>query len=179
MRWDSRFFLYRINRLGILWGGRGTGDGKNQLGHWKFDARFNKVDLIRQVEWIALHRSGIRLYNLDTTDLIKTVLPTLPDKTLIYLNSRSFIKGRWLSEGHYSNGINVSTANLIKEHITHKWIVSFDHNQEITNIYKDYSNIIYNINYSARKPYKGNKVIIFSKGLIIPTFKNSFNLKTA
>ena len=169
----STFFLYRINRLGILW------RGKNQDGHWKFDARFNKVDLIRRIEWIALHRSLIRLYNLDAADLIKTVLPTLPDETLIYFDPPYYVKGQWLHEDHYLHNAHVSIANLIKEHIRHHWIVSCDDTPEINEMYKDYSTITCRINYSARDRYKSAEVMFFSRGLIIPNVKNPSNLKIA
>ena len=169
----SIFFLYRINRLGILWG------GKNQKFHWKFDARFNKIDLIRRIEWIALHRSLIRLYNLDAADLIKTVLPTLPDETLIYFDPPYYVKGQWLCEDHYLHDAHVSIANLIKEHIRHHWIVSCDDTPEIIEMYKDYPTITCRINYSARDRYKGAEVMFFSRGLIIPNVKNPSNLKIA
>ena len=172
----SVFFLYRTNRLGILWGGATS--GKNQFGHWKFDARFNKVDLISRIKWLALYRSRIQLYNLNITDLIKTVLPYLPEKTITYFDSSYPIKERRLGEDHYSYDTHVSLANLINKHMTHEWIVTCDDNPEIIKTYKDYSNIIYNINYSSEEFYKRDEVILFSKGLIIPNFKNPSNLKT-
>jgi len=64
----STFFLNRTNRSGIIWGG--VIGGKNQDGAWKLDARFNKDDLIRRIEKIAMYRSRIRLYNLDAAELL-------------------------------------------------------------------------------------------------------------
>jgi DNA adenine methylase len=74
----ATFFLNRTNRSGIIWGG--VIGGKNQDEDWKLDARFNKDDLIKRIEKIAMYRSRIRLYNLDAAELIKTVLPSLPKK---------------------------------------------------------------------------------------------------
>lgn len=168
------FFLNRINRSGILWGG--VGDGKSRDGRWGADARFNKVDLIRRIEWIALHRSSIRLYNLETVDLIKTVLPSLPAETLIYLDFSSYYEEQWRQEKHVLHNIHLNIANLIKEHIKQLWIASFDYTPETMEMYKGYPIMIYD---NARDRYKGAEVMFFCKKLIIPNLNNPSNLKTA
>ncbi len=173
----STFFLNRTNRSGIIWGG--VIGGKNQDGPWKLDARFNKDDLICRIEKIALYRSRIRLYNLDAAEWIKTILPTLPKKTLIYLDPPYYVKGRGLYENHYSHDDHVSVAKLVKKHITHHWIVSYDHTPEIIEMYKGYPTIAYGINYSAQDRYKGAEAMFFSKKLMIPDVKNPANLKVA
>jgi DNA adenine methylase len=173
----SIFFLNRINRLGILWGG--SADGVNQDCHWKLDARFDKVDLIRRIEWIALYRSQIHLYNQNAADFIKTVLPVLPGKTLIYIDPPSFVKGRRLYENHNLHNDHVSIAELVKEHITQHWIVSCDNNPEIIEMYKDYPTTICDFNHNVRHHSKDSEVMFFSKKLIIPSLKNPLNLKSA
>jgi len=173
----STFFLNRTNRSGIIWGG--VIGGKNQDGAWKLDARFNKDDLIRRIEKIAMYRSRIRLYNLDAAELIKTVLPTLPNKTLVYLDPPYYVKGRGLYENHYLHDDHVSIAKLVKKHINHHWIVSYDHAPEIIEMYKGCPTITYGINYSAQDRYKGAEAMFFSKKLVIPDVKNPANLKAA
>lgn len=170
----SIFFLNRINRLGILWESE-----ESQGGRYRLDPRFNKVDLIRRIEWIALHRSLIRLYNLEAANLVKTVLPTLPDKTLIYFDPPNHAKGQWLCEDQYLHNAHAGIANLIKKHITHHWIVSCDDIQEITDMYKDYPAITCHINYCKRDRYKGAEIMFFSEKLVIPSMKDQSNLKTA
>jgi DNA adenine methylase len=173
----STFFLNRTNRSGIIWGG--VIGGKNQDGPWKLNARFNKDDLIRRIEKIALYRSRIRLYNLDAAELIQTVLPTLPEKTLIYLDPPYYVKGQGLYENHYLHDDHVSIAKLVKKQITHPWIVSYDHAPEIIQMYKGCPTITYGINYSAQDRYKGAEAMFFSKKLVIPNVKNPANLKAA
>lgn len=173
----STFFLNRTNRSGIIWGG--VIGGKNQDGPWKLNARFNKDDLINRIERIALYRSRIRLYNLDAAELIKTVLPTLPSKTLIYLDPPYYVKGRGLYENHYLHEDHISIAKLVKKHITHHWIVSYDNAPEIIEMYKGCPTITYGINYTAQSRYKGSEAMFFSKGLVIPDVKNPANLKAA
>lgn len=173
----STFFLNRTNRSGIIWGG--VIGGKNQDGPWKLDARFNKDDLIRRIEKIALSRSRIKLYNLDAADLIKTILPTLPRKTLIYLDPPYYVKGQGLYENHYVHDDHVSIARLVKKHISHHWIVSYDHAPEIVAMYKGCPTITYGINYSAQDRYKGAEAMFFSKKLVVPDVKNPVKLRAA
>jgi len=173
----STFFLNRTNRSGIIWGG--VIGGKKQDGPWKLDARFNKIDLIQRIERIAMYRSRIRLYNLDAADLIKDVLPTLPAKTLVYLDPPYYVKGQGLYENHYLHDDHVSIAKLVKKSIKHNWIVSYDHAPEIVKMYADCPTITYGINYSAQDRYKGAESMFFSKKMIIPDVKNPSDLKAA
>lgn len=173
----STFFLNRTNRSGIIWGG--VIGGKNQDGLWKLDARFNKDDLIRRIEKIALYRSRIRLYNLDAAELIKTVLPTLPKKTLIYLDPPYYVKGQGLYENHYLHDDHVAIAKLVQKKIKLPWVVSYDHAPEIIEMYQQCQTITYGINYSAQDRYKGAEAMFFSKKLNIPDVKNPANLKVA
>ena len=151
---------------------------RRNRGHYRLDPRFNKVDLIRKIEWIALHRSLIRLYNLDAADLIKTILPILPEKSLFYFDPPYYAKGQWLCEDQYLHNAHASIANLIKEHITHHWIVSCDDITEVAEMYKNYLATC-PVNYSKRDRYKGTKIMFFSDKLVIPNMKDQSNLKTA
>ena len=173
----STFFLNRTNRSGILLGG--VIGGKNQEGVWKLDARFNKEDLIRRIEKIALLRNHIRLYNLDATEVIQTVLPTLPQKTLVYLDPPYYVKGQGLYQNHYQHNDHVIIANLVKDKIKQPWVVSYDHTTEIDGMYKGCPKIAYGINYSAQNRYKGAEVMFFSKSLILPDVQSPVKLEVA
>ncbi|MDP1765747.1 MAG: DNA adenine methylase [Methylotenera sp.] len=173
----STFFLNRTNRSGILLGG--VIGGKNQAGDWKLNARFNKSSLIARIEKIALLRDNIRLYNLDAEALIKTVLPTLPQKTLIYLDPPYYVKGQGLYQNHYKHDDHVVIADLVQKEIKQHWIVSYDHTSEIDEMYKSRAKITYGINYSAQNRYKGAEVMFFSKNLILPDVQNPAKLSAA
>jgi DNA adenine methylase len=173
----STFFLNRTNRSGILLGG--VIGGKKQEGVWKLDARFNKVDLIRRIEKIALLKDHIRLYNLDATEVIKNVLPTLPQKALVYLDPPYYVKGQGLYQNHYQHSDHVIIANLVKDKINQPWIVSYDHTKEIDQMYKGCPKICYGINYSAQNRYEGAEVMFFSNDLILPDVQNPVKLNAA
>jgi DNA adenine methylase len=173
----ATFFLNRTNRSGIIWGG--VIGGKNQDGPWKLDARFNKADLTKRIERIASYRSRIRLYNLDASELIKTVLPTLPKKTLCYIDPPYYVKGQGLYENHYEHHDHEAIAKLVQKKIKLPWVVSYDHAPEILEMYKESPSIAYGINYSTQDRYEGAEAMFFSKKLIIPDVKNPANLKAA
>lgn len=173
----STFFLNRTNRSGILLAG--VIGGKDQKGNWKIDARFNRDDLITRIEKIALLRDQVMVYNLDSAILINDVIPTLPPKTLIYLDPPYYVKGKGLYQNHYAHDDHKNIADLVKTKITHPWIVSYDHAPEIMEMYKECTTIEYGINYSAQKRYTGAEVMFFNKDLIVPDIKNPSNLKLA
>lgn len=173
----STFFLNRTNRSGILLGG--VIGGKEQDGEWLLDARFNKADLIRRIEKIALYRSRVRLYNQDAATFITDVLPTLPQRSLTYLDPPYYVKGGDLYENHYRHDDHVAVAKLVKKKIKLPWIVSYDHAPEIMAMYRDCPTITYGISYSAQDRYKGAEAMFFSKKLIIPDVENPSNYRAA
>lgn len=173
----TTFFLNRTNRSGIL--GAGVIGGKNQDGPWKLDARFNKEDLIQRVENIAMYRSRIHLYNLDAKELIESVLPTLPKKSLVYLDPPYYVKGQELYQNHYSHDDHAEIAKLVQKKIKLPWVVSYDHVPQILDIYSGCPTITYGISYSAQNRYKGAEAMFFSKKLVIPDVKNPARVRAA
>ena len=173
----STFFLNRTNRSGIIWGG--VIGGKKQDGPWKIDARFNKDDLIRRIERLALFGGNIKVYNLDATTFIKQIIPTLPNKALVYLDPPYYVKGQGLYEHHYTHQDHLDVAELVSSKLARPWIVSYDHAPEIISMYPIFKSIIYGINYSAQDRYKGAEVMFFSDDLVVPQVENPTNLKVA
>ena len=171
----STFFLNRTNRSGIILGG--VIGGKTQDGPWKLDARFTKPDLIRRIEKIALFSSRIRLYNKDAAAFIKDVLPTLPQKSLVYLDPPYYEMGIGLYKNHYRHDDHVAIAKLVKSEIKLPWIVSYDYAPEIIALYKWARSISYRMSYSAQDRYNGAEAMFFSRGLMVPDVKNPTKLK--
>src|ERR1700738_2721454 len=173
----STFFLNRTNRSGIIKGG--VIGGNKQDGVWKLDARFKKKNLCSRIEKIALYRSRIRLYNLDASDLIAGVLPSLPKKTLAYFDSPLYLKAFKLYEDHYVHDDHLAISKLVKK-ISVPWIVSYDRQPEILLMYRGLPTITYNMNYCATtRRRRGGEVMFFSKTLLIPDVKNPLRLRAA
>ena len=166
----STFFLNRTNRSGIITGG--VIGGKNQDGPWKLDARFTKKELCRRIEKIAFYRSRIRLYNLDATALITDVLPSLPEKSLVYLDPPYYFKANDLYQNHYTHDDHVAIAKLVKTKIKVPWIVSYDNTPEVTTLYRSFPSITYGMSYSAGDQHKGSEAMFFRRKMIIPDVEN-------
>jgi DNA adenine methylase len=162
----STFFLNRCNRSGII--GGGVIGGKEQIGKWKLDARYNKEALIRRIQQIARFRERITLTNLDAVDFLKTRKRKIPKKSIAYLDPPYFVKGRRLYDSFYSYDDHAGIAKQVSLLEGINWLVSYDDVQEIRDLYKSFRSICYSLNYSAMDRYKGNEVMFFSDGLLIP-----------
>lgn len=171
----STFFLNRTNRSGIINGG--VIGGKNQSGEWKLDARFNKADLIQRIQKIVRYSNKIRLYNADAEVFISTRLPSLPDKTLVYLDPPYYVKGKGLYENHYIHEDHDRVSKLVQSSIKQPWVVSYDNVAQVNAMYPHRRKIVYGINYSAAVRYKGSEVMFFCDRLIIPDVNSHTNLK--
>ena len=173
----STFFLNRTNRSGIILAG--VIGGKNQDGAWKLNARFTKKDLISRIESIALFGTRIRLYNQDAADLIRRVLPNLPDKTLVYLDPPYYVKGQDLYENYYGHEDHKAIAKLVQREIRQPWIVSYDNADEIRSMYTKCLQMEYGINYSAHGRYRGREVMFFGKKVAVPAVDDPVRVRYA
>lgn len=171
----STFFLNRTNRSGIILGG--VIGGKQQTGKWKLDARFNRDDLAKRIERIGRYAKRISLYKRDAADFITTILPTLPSKTLVYLDPPYYVKGQGLYENHYTHQDHVQIASLVSTKINQPWLVSYDAAPEIVNLYNKFRNIRYDLSYSAQNRYAGAEIIFFSSRLAVPTVLHPARVK--
>ena len=162
----STFFLNRVNRSGIILGG--VIGGKEQLGAWKLDARFNKPDLIDRVQRIALLRHRISLYNLDANILLGSALAKVPRRSLVYLDPPYYVKGKGLYENHYEHDDHLAIALRVAR-LKQPWIVSYDNVPEIRHMYRAARQRTFGLRYSAQTRYEGAEVVFFSDALRIPS----------
>lgn len=159
----TAFYLNRCNRSGILNGG--PIGGYNQEGNWKIDARFNKKDLIRRLEYINDFREQIDIFNYDAIDFLKNKLSGLnidPEKTLVYLDPPYYVQGRELYTNFYKHDDHVTLKEFLQKDLKIKWVLSYD---DIEEIHKLYSNVRKNgivVNHFANKAKVGKELLIFS-----------------
>lgn len=163
----ATFFLNRTNRSGILNGG--IIGGRDQLGPWKIDARFNTSELIFRIESIAKLRSRIYLSRQDAVRFLDSRLNIWPVKTLIYLDPPYYAKGKDLYFDFYTHENHQQIAEFVAKKLRHQnWIVSYDNVEAIGKMYSRYRHIGYSVSYSARESREGREVMFFSGGLQIP-----------
>jgi len=170
----STFFLNRTNRSGIINGG--IIGGKEQNSYWTLDARFNKQALISRIEKISNQKENITLYNQDAAQFIVKTIPSLPTKSLIYLDPPYYVKGRGLYQNYYGHNEHVAIAKLVSSKIKRYWIVSYDDAPEIRKMYTGYRKIGYKLSYSTAERYKGSEIMFFCEDLIIPKVDNPAKL---
>lgn len=163
----ATFFLNRTNRSGIL--NAGVIGGLNQVGKWKLDVRYNKQDLMRRIEHIGRYRDRISVYNLDAIALLTNVVPTLPQKTLIYLDPPYYVKGSGLYRNFYEHDDHVNIEKALSK-VNHQWIVSYDNANEVKEIYKHYRKDDYVLSYTAQQKKKGSEVMIYGPNIITPHY---------
>lgn len=162
----ATFFLNRTNRSGIL--KAGVIGGKSQLGKWKLDVRFNKQDLIRRIDLVGRYKNRIKVYNLDATEFLATVVPQLPQKSLTYLDPPYYVKGSGLYRNFYNHDNHVEIASTLG-HVNHPWIVSYDNAPEIKEIYSQYRQDEYFLSYTAQEKRKGSEVMIYGPMIKAPS----------
>lgn len=161
----STFFLNRTNRSGIL--NAGAIGGRQQTGTWKIDARFNKEDLIGRINKIASFASRIDLRNTDAVELISQLKSHLPKNSLFYFDPPYFVKGKDLYLNYYKLSDHENVANHINKIKKQKWVVTYDSVNPISDLYKKYRQVKFQLNYSAGKVSKGEELMIFSDDLYI------------
>ena len=173
----ATFFLNRTNRSGII--GGGVIGGQAQTGGWKMDARFKKSDLIKRIQKIARYRRRISVYRLDAADFLRQVVPTLPPKTLLYLDPPYYVKGEGLYEHHYQHDDHALIAGLVKQLKRPAWVVSYDAAPEVLRLYRGFRRQQYALAYSAQDRYAGSEVIFFAPQLQVPRVDNPSRLRAA
>ncbi len=168
----SLFYLNRCNRSGILTAG--VIGGKNQTGTWKIDARFNRNDLIRRIERIAIKKRFIKIKNIDAEKFIESYVSKIDNCTFTYCDPPYFSKAERLYDNFYSPDDHIRIAHTIKNKLRGYWIVSYDNAPEIIALYESNKCFTYSLQYNASKVYKGTELFVFCNSLVLP-YKSSIS----
>lgn len=156
----STFFLNRTNVSGVIKGG--IIGGFEQQGKYKIDARFKKQDLIKRIEKISNFRHRINVSNLDGLAFVKK-MDNKKENIFIYLDPPYFLKGADLYMNFYTKLDHEKLCNHVKK-IKKKWMVSYDNQEFILNLYGQHSKLIYQLSQNTSNRV-GDEVLIFSDQL--------------
>jgi DNA adenine methylase len=162
----AAFFLNRTNRSGIIKRG-GVIGGLEQNGNYEIDCRFNKEELARRIRRIAKYRGRINLHRKDAIKFIDHVEKNLPAETFLYLDPPYFQKGSHLYTSFYKRKDHEKVADRILK-LKSPWILTYDHCEEIHDLYVARRQFQFSLNYSANVKRLGTELLIASKGLRIP-----------
>ena len=163
----STFFLNRTSRSGIIHKS-GIIGGLDQTGKWKIDARYNKQNLIERIRSIGASANRISLTQMDAADFVQEYVPSLAPQTLIYFDPPYFLKGQGLHQNHYKPVDHAEIAGLIQNIKKQSWLVSYDNQPEIKELYKRRKQLVFSLSYSAQRHYEGQEVFIYKDNLIVP-----------
>jgi len=155
----ATFFLNRTNHSGIL--NAGPIGGKKQLGKWKIDARYNKQNLIEKIKLIGLYSDRITVLNEDGADVIERYAKD--KKSFFYVDPPYFVKGADLYLNAFKLKDHQKLARSLNKHKKSKWLLSYDNEKDILDLYPDRQYRTFDLKYSAHHNSKvGSELMIFS-----------------
>lgn len=158
----ATFFLNRTNRSGIL--NAGPIGGKQQLGTWKIDARYNKSVMIDKIRLIGLYRKRITVLNEDGNEVIDRYAKN--EKSFLYVDPPYFVKGADLYLNAFKIADHQKLASTLSKYPTAKWLLSYDNEEEIVNLYSDFNYEVFSLKYSAHHNSKsGSELMVFSNAI--------------
>lgn len=158
----AAFFVNRCSRSGMITNRVGPIGGKKQLSEWKIDARFNKRELIKKIEMLSNFSDRIEISNEDAVVMLnKLVTPV--DNTLVYIDPPYFKQGPELYRQYFEKSDHLRLAEYLQNGFEYQWIVSYDNNDFITEIYKHQTIEKINLFHRAQKQHIGEELIIQRK----------------
>ena len=161
----STLFLNRTNRSGII--KAGVIGGIRQNGNYKLDCRFNKEKIIKKIRLISSVKNQIKLYNMDAEKFIRLNISKTKN-SFTFFDPPYYSKGPGLYTNFYKHDDHQKLANTIDKYMNNKhWILTYDTEKQILDMYSKYRFDIYYLNYSIMKPSKGMEYIFYSPNLII------------
>ncbi|AHN23388.1 DNA adenine methylase [Lysinibacillus varians] len=165
----ATFFLNRTCRSGIITGG--PIGNMEQTAKDKIDARFNKKTLIKKIREINRKRDCIDLYNLDANALIdEVIIHEDPSKLFIFFDPPYYKQGKNLYTNFFQHNDHVLLSEKIRKLNNYNWIVTYDFESAIKDIYSGYPIRSYDLNYSVTKKRKEKEYLIFNPNLNIESY---------
>ncbi|MGO5116611.1 DNA adenine methylase [Candidatus Avoscillospira sp. LCP25S3_F1] len=161
----STFYLNRTNRSGIIKGG--IIGGRGQTGKWKIDCRYNKDDLIKRIEKVALYANRIELHNQDAIEFVTSITPAFNQNTFIYFDPPYYNQGAALYANFYTHESHKQLSEFIYG-LNCKWMLTYDYTPDIVALYSKVEKRLLTLSYTAAQKVKGCEMIAFCDGLRIP-----------
>lgn len=164
----STFFLNRTNRSGVF--GAGPIGGHNQTGNYLLDVRFNRKELRRKIERIAMYSERIRISRKDAVELLKVEAARGSwDKqsTLVYLDPPYYEKGRRLYPVVFEEDQHHRLSQFLNNCGAFRWITSYDDVPFVHSLYAREKKVLF-MPYFMHKVRVGRELIIASADCRLP-----------
>lgn len=170
----STLFLNRTNRSGIINGG--VIGGLEQKGEYPIDCRFNKTDLIRKIERLALHKDQIEVTKLDALEFLKQFNRAPAVRTLVNIDPPYYVRGPELYSNWFTDKDHKALAKAVAR-INAAWIITYDNTSETTALYADYPCFNNSLRYSAQVKRGGTELLVIDPRLVVPPWLQDHGLK--
>lgn len=155
----ATLFLNRVNFSGVITGG--PIGGLTQSGTYKIDCRFNKDEVKKKTERIALLENRIGLYNCDASALITTHLQDRIHTSFFNIDPPYVKNGHRLYANYFVEEDHRNLSGIIIEHLREaRWILTYDDCDLIRDIYRQYLVTEYDIQHNAAGSIYGKELII-------------------
>ncbi len=154
-------FLNRTCFSGIL--KAGPIGGQKQISNYKIDCRFNKNTLINTIGVLAKYKERILFIEEgDYSEILNKYQHHINNESFIYFDPPYVNKAKDLYNFYFLDDDHIKLKNFIYHLNTH-WLLSYDYEPPISNLYKDFSNYgFFNIRYTM----SANKERILKKEFI-------------
>lgn len=163
----AAFYLNRTNRSGIL--SAGPIGGFSQTGKYRMNARFNRDALISKIRKISNYKSQIIVYNKEIRSFINGIIPKYQDHAFVYFDPPYYENGQRLYKNSFSPTDHADIAQTIINGVRCPWVATYDDVPELRQIYVNFEQRQYNLNYSAANKGKGSEIIIFKSHNLLPS----------
>lgn len=160
----ATLFLNRCNVSGVITGG--AIGGREQLGKYRINARFNPSSLSARIKMIGEYRDSIQFYNMEASDFLTDIVNKLPtDHTFINIDPPYVQKGPMLYRNAFTQKDHEALSGVIKA-LNYKWIATYDKCDLIEELYNDHLMNVISLPYSAGQTKSGEEFIIYGKSVI-------------
>lgn len=164
----SAFFLNRTNRSGILHAG--PIGGRMQTGDYKIDCRFNKSNLEKRVENIALLSDRIDVHSMDAAILISDFSE---ENDFIYADPPYVKEGKNIYQKFcFDDELHRSFSETIKR-ASSKWLISYDDHPLVHSLYSKSGINVVEFSYVMNRARVGRELLIASSHLTLPIMPTS------
>ncbi len=157
----STLFLNRTNFSGVIKGG--PIGGFAQKGKYKLDCRFSKKRLSNIISEISQFRDRIEIYNLDAKCFINDILSKRQKEIFVNFDPPYVKKGKCLYTNFYNSEDHKELGTCILKDLKCDWIMTYDNEPLIKEIYRNTLYFPFDLDYSANKHVKATELFISGK----------------
>lgn len=154
----ATLYLNRTNHSGVLNGG--PVGGLDQSGKYKFDARFNRDDLVERVRILSLYSSQITVSSKDGVEVIERFGKA--KKTFTYADPPYFEKAGSLYLNAFVLADHQRLAKTLNGLSRGSWLLTYDNVPQVHDLYAKRRRRTFGLNYSAHRVTKATEIAVLS-----------------